>query len=71
MIRPSSSALLPSTFFAAWLIYRSFVSFVFAMENNFLKKTLQHFRDHHPPAVVNGAAVCSKKSIKPTRKVKR
>lgn len=42
-----------------------------AMENDFLKKTLQHFRDHHPPAVVNGAAVCSKKSVKPTRKVKR
>src|SRR5260370_37150513 len=25
------------------------------MENDFLKKTLQHFRDHHPPAVVSGA----------------
>src|SRR6266567_5747188 len=25
------------------------------MENDFLKKALEHFRDHHPPAVVNGA----------------
>ena len=41
------------------------------MENDFLKKTLQHFRDHHPPAVVNGAAVCLKKSVKPPRKGKR
>jgi transposase-like protein len=40
------------------------------MENDFLKKTLQHFRDHHPPAVVNGAAVCSKESEKPRRKAK-
>src|SRR6202049_467425 len=24
------------------------------MENDFLKKALQHFREHHPPAVVNG-----------------
>ena len=41
------------------------------MENDFLKKTLQHFRDHHPPAVVNGADVCLKKSVKPPRKGKR
>lgn len=41
------------------------------MENDFLKKALQHFRDHHPPAVVNGAAVCLKKSVKPPRKGKR
>jgi transposase len=41
------------------------------MENDFLKKALQHFRDHHPPAVVNGEVVCSKKSNKPTRKAKR
>jgi transposase len=41
------------------------------MENDFLKKALQHFRDHHPPAVVNGGVVCSKKSSKPTRKAKR
>jgi transposase-like protein len=27
------------------------------MENDFLKKALQHFRDHHPPAVVSGADV--------------
>ena len=41
------------------------------MENDFLKKALQHFRDHHPPAVVNGADVCLKKSVKPPRKEKR
>jgi transposase-like protein len=41
------------------------------MENDFLKKALQHFRAHHPPAVVTGAAVCSSKSAKPTRKAKR
>ena len=34
------------------------------MENDFLKKTWQHFRDHHPPAVVNGEAACLKKSGK-------
>ena len=41
------------------------------MENDFLKKALQHFRDHHPPAVVSGADACIKKSSKPPRKVKR
>lgn len=40
------------------------------MENDFLKKALQHFRDHHPPAVVSGEAVCLKKSGKRPRKVK-
>jgi transposase len=40
------------------------------MENDFLKKALQHFRDHHPPAVVNGEDACLKKSGKPRRKVK-
>jgi transposase-like protein len=40
------------------------------MENDFLKKALQHFRDHHPPAVVSGADACSKKSDKPRRKAK-
>jgi transposase-like protein len=40
------------------------------MENDFLKKTLRHFRDHHPPAVVSGAAVCLKRSSKPRRKAK-
>ena len=34
------------------------------MENDFLKKALQHFKDHHPPAVVNGADACLKKSSK-------
>jgi transposase-like protein len=42
----------------------------FTMENDFLKKALQHFRDHHPPAVVNGADACLKKSSKPRRKAK-
>ena len=40
------------------------------MENDFLKKALQHFRDHHPPAVVNGANACLKKSNKPRRKAR-
>ena len=40
------------------------------MENDFLKKALQHFRDLHPPAVVNGAAACLRKSGKPRRKAK-
>ena len=41
------------------------------MENDFLKIALQHFRVHHPPAVVSGAAACSKKSARPLRKAKR
>src|SRR5579863_4042527 len=41
------------------------------MENDFLKKALQHFKDHHPPAVVNGADACLKKSAKPRGKAKR
>lgn len=40
------------------------------MENDFLKKALQHFRDHHPPAVVSGADVCLKKSAKPRKKAR-
>src|SRR5262245_12810163 len=40
------------------------------VENDFLKKALQHFRDHHPPAVVNGGDACLKKSSKPRRKAK-
>jgi transposase-like protein len=40
------------------------------MENDFLKKALQHFRDHHPPAVVSGADACLKKSSRPRRKGK-
>jgi transposase len=35
-----------------------------ALENDFLKKALAHFREHHPPAVVSGAAVCSSRSPK-------
>ena len=41
------------------------------MENDFLKKALQHFREHHPPAVVSGEDACLKKSSKPRRKAKR
>jgi len=41
------------------------------MENDFLKKALTHFRDHHPPAVVNGGDAWLKKSSRPRRKVKR
>ena len=41
------------------------------MENDVLKKALQHFRDHHPPAVVNGGGACLKKSDKPQGKAKR
>lgn len=40
------------------------------MENDFLKKALQHFKDFHPPAVVNGAAACLRKSSKPSKKAK-
>ena len=40
------------------------------MENDFLKKALQHFRDLHPPAVVNGAAACLRKSGKRSGKAK-
>ena len=40
------------------------------MENDFLKKALQHLRDFHPPAVVSGADACLKKSSKPRRKAK-
>jgi len=34
------------------------------LENDFLKKALAHFRDHHRPAVVSGADVCTGKSKK-------
>jgi len=40
------------------------------MENDFLKKALEHFRDHHPPAVVSGEAACLRKSVKARGKVK-
>lgn len=32
------------------------------VENDFLKKALAHFREHHPPGVVSGAAACTDKS---------
>ncbi len=41
------------------------------MENDFLKKALQHFRDHHPPSVVSGEAACLKKSGKRGPKAKQ
>ena len=41
------------------------------VENDFLKKALQHFRDHHPPAVVSGGDACLKKSSKARPKAKR
>src|SRR5579871_2817404 len=41
------------------------------MENDFLKKALQHLREYHPPAVVSGADACLKKSAAPRRKEKR
>ena len=40
------------------------------MENDFLKKALQHFKVHHLPAVVSGADACLKKSSKARRKGK-
>jgi transposase len=40
------------------------------MENDFLKKALQHFKDHHPPAVVSGADACLEKSSKVRGKAK-
>ena len=40
------------------------------MENDFLKKALQHFKDYHPPVVVNGADACLKKSVAPRKKAK-
>jgi transposase len=39
-------------------------------ENDFLKKALQPFKDHHPPVVVSGVDACLKKSGKPPRKAK-
>ena len=40
------------------------------MESDFLKKTLQHFKDHHPPAVVSGVDACLKKLSKRRGKAK-
>lgn len=38
------------------------------MENDFLKKACEHFRDHHPPSVVSGEVACLKKSGKRPKK---
>ena len=40
------------------------------LENDFLKKALQHFREHHPPAVVSGVAACAEKSGKRKKAVR-
>ncbi len=40
------------------------------MENDFLKKALQHFRIHHRPAILNGEAACTDKSGKASGKGK-
>lgn len=37
------------------------------MENDVLKKTLRHFREQHPPAVVSGEAACLRKSGRPRK----
>src|SRR5471030_2105241 len=36
----------------------------FTMENDFLKKALQHFKEHHQPGIVSGGAACTAKSGK-------
>jgi transposase len=41
------------------------------LENDFLKKALQHFREHHPPAVVSGAAACAARSGKREKAVRK
>jgi hypothetical protein len=41
-----------------------------AMENGFLKRALQHFRDRHPPTVVSGEVACLKRSGKRAPKAK-
>ena len=38
------------------------------MENDFLKKACEHFRDHHPSAVVSGEVVCWKNCDQRPRK---
>jgi transposase-like protein len=41
-----------------------------AVENDFLKKALRHFKEYHPPAIVNGEAACLKRSGKRAPKAK-
>ena len=41
------------------------------MENDFLKKALQHFKEHHPPAVVSGGDACLKKCANLRKAAKR
>ncbi len=41
------------------------------MENDFLKKALEHLRVHQPAAVVSGEVACSRRSAKPPRKEMR
>jgi transposase len=40
------------------------------LENDFLKKALQHFREHPPPAVVSGGAACAERSGKRAKAVR-
>ncbi len=37
------------------------------MDNEFLKKVLAHFREHHRPSAVSGEDVCTAKSVKPPK----
>jgi transposase len=41
------------------------------LENDFLKNALQHFREHHPPAVVSGAAAWAARSGKREKAVRK
>lgn len=41
------------------------------LENDFLKKALQHFREYHPPAVVSGATACADGSSKRAKVVRK
>ena len=36
------------------------------MENDYLKKALQHFREQHLPAVVSGETACLRRSARPS-----
>jgi len=41
------------------------------LENDFLKKALQHFREYHPPAVVSGATACADRSSRRAKAVRK
>jgi transposase-like protein len=63
-------ATLPAVDDARWIAELERKIGQLTMENDFLKKALQHFRVHHPPAVVSGGDACLKKSSKLPRKAK-